>query len=309
MCYQVDSLWSIPETLNNFLDETAKREDVEEVVVLGDLFDQWIIPDDSAPNIRFDDIADNNREVMQKLSGLPRVGIDVTYVPGNHDLPFSLNDIAARRDFIARVLPGVKYVCDDSAAPPRVVCRRGFLAAEHGHMYCLCNAPDWSENQQTPLVHKSFLPLGYFVSRPVAYKEATTGKQQSDLRILEGIIEASLRKGGGDFIAEMDPAKALDSLPARASFARELLTGMASDAGFDWDRPVDIDGLPEYPSNVSLDSLSTDYSVLWSNWENHPAVRYVANNDINTCIAALNECGHICEAAKGEYLQPNRRDT
>jgi UDP-2,3-diacylglucosamine pyrophosphatase LpxH len=297
------------ETLKAFLDETAQRQDVAELVLLGDLFDQWIIPADLAPNIRLDDIAESNREVIEKIGALPQKRIEVTYVPGNHDMPFSLNDIQARKDFMARVLPEVKYVCDDSAAPPRVVYRRGLLAAEHGPMYCLCNAPDWSENPGTPLLHKSFLPLGYFVSRLVAYKEATTGKPQSDFRILAGIIQASLRKSGGEFIPEMDPTKIPERLPGRTSFARELLTGMASDASFAWDRPVNIAGLPEYPSTESLDCLSDDYSVLWSNWENHPAVRYVANNDINTCIAALNECGHISEAAKAEYLQPKRRDT
>ena len=297
------------ETLKSFLDETAKREDVQEMVLLGDLFDQWIIPADLAPNIRLEDIAANNREVMEKIVVLSKSGIEVTYAPGNHDMPYSLDDLPARKASIAKVLPGVKYLCDESVAPPRAVFRRDLLVAEHGNAYCLCNAPDWSENPEAPSLHKSFLPLGYFVSRLVAYKEATTGKQQDYFRILAGIIEESLRKSCGALIPEMDPSRAVTTLQSRDSFAREVMTGVAADAGFGPGNPINIDGFAWYPPGVSPDSIASDYSGLWKNWENHPPVRYVANNDINTCIAAWNDCGGLSEAVKGVYLQPNRRDT
>lgn len=297
--------------LTNFLDELATFENVKEVVILGDLFDQWIIPADSAPGINLDEISSNpkNIKVINKLNALQQREIALTYVPGNHDMPCSKDDIPIKKEALKKIFSEMTYVCDESTAPPRVVYRIGALVAEHGHMYCLCNAPDWSEDLTLPILHKSFLPLGYFISRLVAYKGATTDKPQDYFSIIAGIIQDSLEKTCGDLIDEMNPALACTSLKSRESFARELLTGVASDANFDWNRPINIAGLEGYPSVVSLESVAQDYSGLWKNWENHPPVRYAPNDDINTCVAAWNDCGHLSEAAKGEYLQLKRQDT
>jgi len=299
------------ENLINFLDEVPKFGGVKEVVVLGDLCDEWIVPADSAPVIKLDEILNNpnNSEVIERLNALRQSEIALTYVPGNHDMPYSLNDLPIKKEIIKNIFPGINYVCDESTAPPRVLYRDGALAAEHGHMYCLCNAPDWSEDLTLPILHKSFLPLGYFVSRLVAYKETTTGQPQSDPSIIAGIIKESLEKTCGDLIDEMNPAQACTSLKSRESFARELLTGVASDARFDWNKPINIDGLEGYPPEVSLDSVAQNYSGLWKNWENHPPVRYTPNDDINTCIAAWNDFGKLSKASTGEYLQLKRQDT
>ncbi len=76
--------------LADFLTEQLNAPDVAEVVILGDLFDLWVIPSDEDPLNSFQAICDNpaNSRVMDALRQLAQRGI-LTYVPGNHDMTLS----------------------------------------------------------------------------------------------------------------------------------------------------------------------------------------------------------------------------
>ena len=71
--------------LLNFLNDLLQSQDVAEVVILGDLFDRWVIPADQDPLISFQEIFAKNSEVITALQQLAEKVI-LTYVPGNHDM-------------------------------------------------------------------------------------------------------------------------------------------------------------------------------------------------------------------------------
>ncbi|MBA4422288.1 MAG: hypothetical protein C0390_04190 [Syntrophus sp. (in: bacteria)] len=71
-----------------FLASLLNYPDLEEVVFIGDLMDNWVCPVDQAPPT-FDDIvnAPVNQGIVQQLKKLCKTkGIRVVYLPGNHDM-------------------------------------------------------------------------------------------------------------------------------------------------------------------------------------------------------------------------------
>ncbi len=66
--------------LGDFLAEQLNAPDVKEVVILGDLFDMWVIPVDYDPLTSFDDICANpaNADVIDNLRKLADDGWNQT---------------------------------------------------------------------------------------------------------------------------------------------------------------------------------------------------------------------------------------
>ncbi|MBN2716500.1 MAG: metallophosphoesterase [Deltaproteobacteria bacterium] len=140
------------ENFIRFLDYLPTRYAANtEVVLLGDIFDNWIFPHDLEPPTIEDVIgADENQGVMVALKTLSEK-LNVFYVPGNHDMH-------ADRAVINAHFPRVRYVAEQYHSER--------LIAEHGHRYALFNAPPrFSRNI-------SGLPLGYFISRMEATRKA-----------------------------------------------------------------------------------------------------------------------------------------
>ncbi len=93
--------------LADFLTEMRNDPEVAEVVILGDLFDEWVIPADADPLTSCAAICDNpaNLPVIGALQQLAN-NKKLTYVPGNHDMAWSSTDLAATQRFIeTRILP------------------------------------------------------------------------------------------------------------------------------------------------------------------------------------------------------------
>lgn len=208
--YPYDWDWlSIEETKNfmNFLKflQSGYDHEIKEVILLGDIFDNWIFPYDLIPPTMDELIkAEKNIEVVSELNNLAKK-IRVFYIPGNHDLH-------ANREVINDFFPDFIY------CPKRF--SSGRLIAEHGHFYAMFNAPArYSSNIMG-------LPLGYFISRIEATRKALTdreartyktyvddfievgGKQTLPQSVLEAVIEEAdldedieykvKRKGGTD---------------------------------------------------------------------------------------------------------------
>lgn len=147
--------------LADFLGFIRKRSDVRELVVAGDLFDEWVAPmdhdtfDGRGQSGFVDAIASTNSAVVSAFNDIIRDGaIKVVYVPGNHDMLVTAEDVD-------RVFPGIVQaregarglgVYEPSAMPN--------LRVEHGHRYDLFNAPE----TEAP----SVLPPGFFVSKIAA---------------------------------------------------------------------------------------------------------------------------------------------
>ena len=161
------------ETVNftNFLCflRTEYIDEIEEIILLGDLFDNWVIPYDIIP-LSIEDIiaAPKNQPLVEELIKLSQVR-PVYYVPGNHDMD-------ASEDVIKAHFPQMIY------CPEQYQCKA--IIAEHGHRYALFNAPpSFSENYFN-------IPLGFFISRIEATRKGLTNKGNRNYHTyLDDILE------------------------------------------------------------------------------------------------------------------------
>ena len=117
---------------------------VDELVLVGDVFDNWVYPHDVKPPT-FHEIltSDYASPVCDALNAIASAA-KVTFVPGNHDMTLTANTLKDA---------GLKI---DYCPAPYV---RGGVRAEHGNLHALFCAPD-PEGRE--------LPLGYFISRIAA---------------------------------------------------------------------------------------------------------------------------------------------
>lgn len=120
-----------------------KEKDIKELVLLGDIFDLWVIPHDQEP-ISFDQIIKDQKDVLAAIREAARK-VPMLYVNGNHD--FRVDDQMLRE----ALGPKVRRIGDSY--------RRRNIHAEHGHRYALFNRPDTKNGGPENL------PLGYFISR------------------------------------------------------------------------------------------------------------------------------------------------
>lgn len=222
--------------LTNFLSEQLKAQDVGRVVILGDLFDQWVIPTDLEPLATLDRICSNsdNSGIIDNLKALAGSS-KLSYLPGNHDMSACRKDIAATKEFINSTFPGINFICDDNQ--PTGVYRAEKLVAEHGNMYCLFNAPDTWTNPDS-----SFLPLGYFISRLVAYKMAQTGQSEDYLDILRKYIHEH----------EVKP-----------NFIYDLFLAVADDAELDETKNIDMENISGFGPAITINEVANKYRNLW----------------------------------------------
>ncbi len=158
--YKYDWDWLSMQETENFMKfirflHSGYDQEIDEVVLLGDIFDNWVFPHDLVPPTMEELLnADKNRKVVEELQKLSKK-TKTYYIPGNHDMHATVTII---KDFF----PDFIY------CPIRFVSDR--LIAEHGHRYAMFNAPArYSQNIMG-------LPLGYFISRTEATKKAMTNQ-------------------------------------------------------------------------------------------------------------------------------------
>lgn len=149
--------------LVDFLEFIKNNQKVKELVILGDLFDEWMVPYefppfDSSVNIAcsgdyFKAIANStvNKPVFDKLREISSGGeIDVVYVPGNHDMLIT-------QDVIEEIIPNAIWKSDVAGLGKYNPVDE--IVMEHGHRYDFFNCPH-------PLINDGqILPPGYFITR------------------------------------------------------------------------------------------------------------------------------------------------
>jgi UDP-2,3-diacylglucosamine pyrophosphatase LpxH len=151
-------------SLEKLLKQIKASPDVKELVIAGDLLDEWFVPaivntyqeKDQADFVRR--IATANKGVFDAMNSIIQEGkILVTYVPGNHDLTITAANIES-------VLPGINQARDEvlglgTYSPVDYPA----IAVEHGHRYNFFCAPDPISNQV--MAPGTILPPGYFFTR------------------------------------------------------------------------------------------------------------------------------------------------
>jgi len=170
--------------LESLLDLAITSPQVKQLVILGDLFDGWVIPYRISPfdsgagvyNIRdyFFSIANApvNSSIINKLRIIASGGIiQLVYIPGNHDMLLT-------QEILQEIIPGIIWQGDSPGLGHYSPVNE--IVMEHGHRYDFFNCPQ-------PLVNQGhILPPGYFVSRldaeglmekgPHGDKDAKAGK-------------------------------------------------------------------------------------------------------------------------------------
>jgi UDP-2,3-diacylglucosamine pyrophosphatase LpxH len=150
--------------LEKLLKQVKAAPNVKELVIAGDLLDEWFVPattdtyqgKDQADFVRR--IAAANKGVFDAFISIIEAGnILVTYVPGNHDLTITAANIES-------ILPGINQA-RDAMLGLGTYSPAGFpeIAIEHGHRYNFFCAPDPISNQE--IAPGSILPPGYFYTR------------------------------------------------------------------------------------------------------------------------------------------------
>lgn len=186
--------------LVNFLNEVRSSNTVKELVLGGDIFDEWYIPtrmDTYNNGTQADFImktVNANKAVFEVLNGIIKdKKVKVTYVPGNHDMGFLPKDIDL-------ALPGVNQARDPGDKYPLGTYypdNYPQIAIEHGHRYDFFSAmaPDANEVEAPG----SFLPPGYFFARIAAnsFTDPTTPEAATkvpDVKLNDGANPEQVNK-------------------------------------------------------------------------------------------------------------------
>lgn len=130
--------------LVNFLNKTIleNEEEIKDLVLVGDIFDDWVCPPDEAPPT-FVEIFQSNFEIMGALNAIARSEINLYCLFGNHDYSLKKSEIQLE-------IPSVIFqkTYDD----PQLK-----LHAEHGNQHVLFN------KSHSGIANGR--PIGYFITR------------------------------------------------------------------------------------------------------------------------------------------------
>ncbi len=151
------------DVLVNFLKQVRYSPHIKELVIAGDLVDEWFVPmhlDTFNGKTQRDfvkAVAINNKSVFAAFNDVIKDGnVKVTYIPGNHDILIDSGDIQS-------ILPGISEARDVKGLGAYVPDDFPELIIEHGHRYNFFCAPDFSNRKITDT--ESILPPGYFFTR------------------------------------------------------------------------------------------------------------------------------------------------
>jgi UDP-2,3-diacylglucosamine pyrophosphatase LpxH len=231
----------------------ARRATVREVIFLGDTFDFWTYEPSRRPPLMSEIIAKNQMLLGRSgpLADLVRAFPGrVRLLPGNHDENLTSSDIAQ----LNASLTGNPNTGIELVTRPRIVLtgsRGARTLFEHGHRWCMFNAPDpksrWRE-----------LPVGQFVSRGIAYRVATKhkGRTAAELPV----------SGNGDMDLTADDFRAIWSRAIRRrdlNLVEELLQHVTRKTGLPWNEPISMPG----PSRSSLAHARAVFGGLFADWE------------------------------------------
>ncbi len=168
------------DALIDFLDWVRFSPNIKELVIAGDLIDEWFIPmnmDTFKGKKQMDfvkNVALNNKPVIDAFNDIINDGqIKLTYVPGNHDILITAEEIEA-------ILPGISQARDVKGLGAYSPDNLPELVIEHGHRYNFFCAPDHSNRTITKT--DSILPTGYFFTR-MATSSVVQGRPKIEMDI------------------------------------------------------------------------------------------------------------------------------
>jgi UDP-2,3-diacylglucosamine pyrophosphatase LpxH len=285
--------------LAEFLTAVRQSPTVGELVIAGDLLDEWFVPattDTYAGKDQADfvqRIAAANPQVFAALNGVIQDGkIRVTYVPGNHDLTITAANVDS-------ILPGINQARDDvqglgsyspEACPEIVI--------EHGHRYNIFCAPDPLSN--AGVAPGSILPPGYFYTRLATLHVIQACETAGDtLPEVTQNPEGGLSQGLA-YVYWMIWKTMLEAYPIENSFTEKLII-------------TNIDGFTEtYAVNDILPFQATPgglidmvlYKGLLDNWDQRQTLNHVPfHTTTMDALTGAAEASHADQQAETQYFQ------
>jgi UDP-2,3-diacylglucosamine pyrophosphatase LpxH len=146
--------------LIEFLQRVTVTSDVREVVLNGDILDEWFLPLSFIETDRGDFYRkniENNMDIIAALLDVMDAGINLVYVVGNHDMSVNIK-------YIEEAIPGMKVCSQHLGVGLYRTGDRNEIVIEHGHRYDVFSAPDTITNAHLTDSPTMF-PPGYFYAR------------------------------------------------------------------------------------------------------------------------------------------------
>lgn len=258
--------------LARFLEEQViEREDVKELIILGDFLDNWVCPKDLIP-ATFQQIIDSghNEKVMTNLRKIasPDVDVAVSYVPGNHDL-------TVEKAVMETNFPGIRVWGDGDKKYVGVYRAEG-IAGEHGNQYNFFCAPN-----PDPENHGGhILPIGFFTSRFGAEKKALEGGIPDFWDILDF------------FLKDLDRSE--------PGFVKNLLLAVGKECGLVENSEIRMGGMDNFGESITLREVAELYADTMQRWNR------VKPNDLSAAAAISNQLAGLRGTACRSHFIPGK---
>jgi hypothetical protein len=257
------------DAVREFLALAGQSPDLKEIVIAGDLFDEWVAPMITSPLDQGTEaefvasIARANPGIVSAMNELVQGGrVRVTYVPGNHDM-------LVQRAEVEGVFPGIVQARDETSkglgaySPPE----HPEMVFEHGHRWDFFNAPDPVSNRDVT-GGGSILPPGFFVTKIAATSEQDFPKLRGLLPPPTPAPATATASGPGEYVLYgLSWAAVMIGRPVKAS----------------WKDPIIETGIDGYTGRHAIDDFIPFYAGggldvnLYKGIESTWAERQVAN--------------------------------
>lgn len=258
----------------DFLEKKMADPAVKQIIILGDLFDEWVCPAELNPVPQPGGSLEQYKKVAQApqnvraVENLKKIAagddIELLYVPGNHDMTMT-------KEIMTEIIPGIVYLSDEKGHG--VFCEDD-IAAEHGNAYCLFNAPDTESNKG------HMLPVGYFVTRSVAEGTAKTGKHLDTMDIL--------REG-------------VHNLLKREKLGAAIVNSVSEAYGLTPQSEIKMNGIDSYGDTIKIEEVDTLFGDIYNNWEKFNPGN-VSNEE-----ALFDDAGMLYAAAVSQYFLKKKK--
>lgn len=229
-----------PGYLTDMLNGIARDSSVEELVLLGDLFDLWLYPIDVVP-WTVEQILGANPGLADALRNCVQKIPNVYYMNGNHDMGVVNSDLEP----LSSGEKKVQLVTPDWYNEHH----QGQRHLEHGHAVDMFNAPDNSIDTIGDY------PLGFFITRLVA----TADNQSAVWHVLKELLE----KFGATH--RIMSAEAVEVTSVGKFFVETIITVLAKLAGTDDNEKIRFSE-PTLDNKYTVGDIKEHYNSLFFSW-------------------------------------------
>ncbi len=290
--------------LIKFLQRLQKTKDVQELVINGDFLDDWYLPL-SYPT--YSDTADfyqkviaNNKKIFKELNNVMASGINLVYIPGNHDM-------LLESGILDEALPGIVQARDSQGLGTYYTGGRNEIAIEHGHRYDVFSAPDAITNKDLNNGNETILPPGYFYAR-IATSWVTQGRPsvEKDLQLIADVPDPRTNLDQyGAYLYHAILSSELTRITPQESYSDNVfdmhIDGYNGNYSVNDLLPVVLDN-----GNISAPVLFKDFQRTWQERQEVNLVK--VKNEFAEAVAGTLDSNYYFEQAKMQYLtNPNEK--